>query len=149
MFTLPVSLRIRAPLEQVFAAWVDPRTAEHWQCERITGEWKPGSTVTWDYGSEQQVLEVTELEPSRFLRFEYKAYRTQAKAQVAIEFVSLGQETGLRLTETGWPLDAEGAAIVADHACGWENMFCRLKVYLELGHGFDFRLGCFRKHETL
>jgi uncharacterized protein YndB with AHSA1/START domain len=55
-FDLPVSLRIRGSIEEVFAAWVDPAQAENWLCDRLDGQWQPGKSVYWIFGDHRQEL---------------------------------------------------------------------------------------------
>jgi len=131
-FELPVSLRVRAPLKRVFAAWLNEADAR-WLCDRQEGRWAAGEKVFWNFGGERQEIRVVAVEAERVVRFRWNAYGTQSETEVVIEFRDHGSETGLVLREVGWELALENVKVALDHACGWENLFCRLKAWVEAG----------------
>lgn len=135
--SLPVSLRIRGPLARVFAAWTDTATARNWHCDRIDGEYKSGATVTWNFGDFRQALRIDEVRANELIVFHWQAHNTDPETEVRIQFTDLKHETGIKIVESSWPLSKESVAKIVDHACGWENMLCRLKVWIELGARFS------------
>lgn len=132
-FDLPVSLRITGEIERVFGAWLDPNIAREWLCDRMEGEWSPGKPVYWWFGDYRQELRVEAVVPNQRLAFCWNAYGTRPETKIEIEFLPLEGEIGLRLQERSFPLAKEDVMAALDAACGWENVFCRLKAWIEAG----------------
>jgi uncharacterized protein YndB with AHSA1/START domain len=130
-FDLPVSLRITGGLSEVFRSWTDPALAAHWLCDRVEGEWKPGAKVYWHFGESRQEIRVVRVETEKVIEFEWNANLSQPETNVKIEFRDLGKEVGLVLTESSFALSIEAVRWALDAACGWENIFCRLKAWTE------------------
>jgi len=143
-FNLPVSLRIRGSVHDVFSAWVKPEVVKNWLCDRMEGEWKSGETVYWWHAEHRQAIQVTTVEKNHHLRFRWSAWGTQCETEVEVEFSELDGETGIRICESKWNLATENVSIALDHACGWENTLCRLKVWIELGATFSSSAGVFQ-----
>jgi uncharacterized protein YndB with AHSA1/START domain len=132
-FELPVSLRITGSLERVFGAWLDPRIAREWLCDRMEGEWAAGKAVEWWFGEYRQEIRIIAVEANKRLVFKWNAYGTRPETMVEIEFLQLDGEVGLKLRESSYPLVKEDVLAALDAACGWENLFCRLKAWIEAG----------------
>jgi uncharacterized protein YndB with AHSA1/START domain len=132
-FHLPVSLRIRGSVEKVFAAWTNPVEAEKWLCDRLEGEWAAGKSVYWNFGDQRQEIRIVAIEPNKFIKFRWNAHGNQAETEVQIEFKDLGLEVGVVLRESSWKMSREDISRALDAACGWENVFCRLKAWIEFG----------------
>jgi uncharacterized protein YndB with AHSA1/START domain len=130
-FSLPVSLRIQAPLSKVFGAWIRPEVAAEWLCDQLEGSWTPGNSVYWHFGDQRQELRIISVVAEKSLRFLWNANGDRAETEVEITFEAVGNETWLRLNERSWLLSAENVKIALDQACGWENLFCRLKAWTE------------------
>ncbi len=130
-FDLPVSLRIRGSIAEIFEAWIDPAIASNWLCDRLEGRWQAGQNVYWVFGELRQELRVSQVEPKKRLIFRWNAYGVQPETEVEIEFRDLGNEVGLVLKEGSWSLTLEEVKVALDKACGWENVFCRLKAWIE------------------
>lgn len=130
-FDLPVSLRIRGSIDEVFDAWINPSVAVNWLYDGCDGHWKPGKSVYWVFGDFRQEIRVTEVEPNKLLLFRWNAYGSRPETEVRIEFRDLGNEVGLVLHEGRWALTLEDVKVALDLACGWENIFCRLKAWIE------------------
>lgn len=132
-FDLPVSLRITGEVDRIFKAWVEPGIAREWLCDRMEGQWAPGETVIWWFGEYRQELRVEKAETNRRLAFRWSAYGTRPETLVVIEFLPLAGEVGLKLSESSYRLAKEDVLAALDAACGWENVFCRLKAWIEAG----------------
>lgn len=130
-FDLPVSLRIKGKVDDVFASWVNREIAEQWLCDHLEGEWKSGSTLYWCFGVERQEIRVSRIETGKLIEFRWNANGTQPETIVKIEFRNLGEEVGLVLSESSFELSMESVRRAMDAACGWENLFCRLKAWTE------------------
>jgi uncharacterized protein YndB with AHSA1/START domain len=133
LFHLPVSLRIRGSIEKVFTAWTNPVEAEKWLCDRLDGEWAAGKSVYWNFGDHRQEIRIVTIEPNKLIKFRWNAYGNQAETEVQIEFKVLDHEVGMVLRESSWKLSRDDIAQALDAACGWENVFCRLKAWVEFG----------------
>ncbi len=130
-FDLPVSLRIRGTIDEIYSAWIKPAIAQKWLCDRMEGEWTPNATVSWWFGNHRQELRITQVETNFALGFQWNAYGTQAETCVTIGFKDLGSEVGITVRESSWELTEDSVKIALDHACGWENTLCRLKAWIE------------------
>ena len=136
-FELPVSLRIRSSRDRVFAALTDPALASEWLCERVEGSWRPGGIVHWHFGPVAQEIRVIEVQGPELLKFRWNAYVTEPETEIEMRLLVLDGshlgETGVKIRESRWELSGENVRIALDHACGWENLLCRLKAWLEAG----------------
>jgi uncharacterized protein YndB with AHSA1/START domain len=132
-FDLPVSLRITGHVDDVFRSWINAETAANWLCDRLEGEWKNGNKLYWWFGDYRQELRVVRVESNRLIEFSWNANGKQPETTVKIEFRDLGKEVGLVLSESSFSLSLESVAWALDRACGWENIFCRLKAWTEAG----------------
>ena len=133
VFDLPVSLRIRRSSSAVFSAWIEPAIAEQWLCDRMEGRWHAGEKVIWIFGGIRQEIRVQEVEIGKRLNFRWNSHIERAETAVTIECVELNGEVRLSLLESNWELSAENVRLALDQACGWENVFCRLKAWIESG----------------
>lgn len=130
-FELPVSLLIRGSLPEVFQAWMDPAIAEQWLCDRLEGSWAPGKSVFWHFGNARQELQILAIEPNQIIKFRWRVEGTRPETEVEIRFSVQDEFVALKLRESSWPLTNENVAFALDQACGWENLFCRLKAWTE------------------
>ncbi len=133
VFDLPVSLRVRGSVDKIFTAWTSSAVAKEWLCDRMEGEWKPGSSVFWHHGEYRQEIRIVEVEPLKRLAFRWRAYGEQPETNVEIQFKQLGGEVGVLIREREWALTVPNVNFALDHACGWENTLCRLKAWIEAG----------------
>jgi uncharacterized protein YndB with AHSA1/START domain len=124
---------IARPLEDVFAAWVDPEQMAGYFISSGTGPMEAGTQVVWswaDHGDMQLAIDVGTVEPSQRLSFEWPATGQPTRVDV----VFLAEEDGttsVQVTETGWPADQEGIAHYSQQLQGWVHMLMCLKAYLE------------------
>ena len=142
-FDLPVSLRIRCSPSQAFEAWIKPELAQAWLCDEMLGQSIPGEIVSWRHGEHRQEIRISSIETNRRLTFQWQAWGSQPETNVDVEFEQLEGETAIRIKESGWSLNSDNVTIALDHACGWENVLCRLKAYLEVGALFSGSTGSF------
>lgn len=132
-FDLPVSLLIKASRDEVFKAWINPSSACEWLCDDFEGSWTQGDKLYWVFGIERQEIRVSDVNVGHSLAFQWNANQTEAVTSVMIEFKDQGKMTAIKLKEGSWPLTHEAVKTALDHACGWENILCRLKAWIEAG----------------
>ncbi len=97
----------------------------------MEGEWQSGKSVYWCFEDIRQELKIVSIIPRKQLKFHWKASGSNEETAVTIDFKNLGDEVGISLFETEWSLSVENVRTALDHACGWENVFCRLKAWVE------------------
>lgn len=135
----PVGLRINKSIPEVFLALVDPLKARQYLCDAMSGEWKASSKVVWRFGETNVILQVLEVIENELLRFRWDgADFLDYETEVSIRFIP--QEpgvTGVKILNTGFRSDQLSLKSAMDACCGWENLLCRLKAWLE--YGIDLR----------
>jgi uncharacterized protein YndB with AHSA1/START domain len=135
----PISLRINRPIPEVFSAFTDPLKAREYLCDAMTGEWKAGGNVVWRFGETNVVLKIQETIENEFLRFHWNgADFLDYETEVSIRFIP--QEpgvTGVKILNSGFETNQISLKSALDACCGWENVLCRLKGWLE--YGIDLR----------
>jgi uncharacterized protein YndB with AHSA1/START domain len=133
-------LRIARSPHEVYEAIVDPDKMSRYFISSGSGRLDAGKTVTWkwaDYGVEC-VVRPGEIDPVRRVCFSWSASNTEASVEFTLK--PDGEDaTVVRVTETGWPTDAEGMARCLQQTQGWVNMLCCMKAWLE--YGINLRSG--------
>lgn len=132
-FELPVGLRVKGNKDKIFECWTNPERAKEWLCDRLEGSWTPGETLSWVFGSYRQELKIVEVVPGQSLKFRWKVGGNRPETEALVTFEQVGNETALRLREKHFDLTQEGVRFAIDGASGWENIFCRLKAWVEFG----------------
>jgi len=131
-FELPVSLRVRGSVADIYTAWVDPAIASEWLCDKMDGQWFAGQKVYWVFGDVWQEIRVLAVAENKCLTFLFNPYNGPHELTIQLEFRDLGGgEVGLALWARGFELSKEHVATALDMACGFENMFCRCKAWIE------------------
>jgi len=135
-----VQLKIRKPPAEVFAAVVDPAKLTGYFIQSSTGRLAEGATVMWSFAEAPEPFTVTvhEVVENERIVFEWPAvgYTTR----VEMTFAPLdGNETMVRIAESGWPDDEQGRKLSYGNAGGWMHMMACLKAYLE--YGINLRAG--------
>jgi len=135
-----VENRILKPVDEVFAAIIDPAKMAHYFVSGATGPMKAGTTVLWEFADvgAKISVDVIEIEENRKIVFEWSASGTRTRVAIALEPSDPGT-TDLSLTEAGWPMDSEGVKRALGQNAGWTFTVCCLKAYVQ--HGINLRLG--------
>ena len=130
-----VSLKIRKPAHQVFAAVVDPNKLSVYFVQTSSGPLAAGSTVMWKFAEHPDTFPVTvhEVAPDERIVLEWPAAGGH-NTRVEMSFKPIDADNTLvQIAESGWPATAEGAAGSHGNAGGWMHMMTCLKAYLEYG----------------
>lgn len=126
-------LQINKPNADVFEAIVNP---EKMACYFITsgsGRLDAGQQVTWswaDHDDARLTITPLDIEKDRKVVFSWAATGTDTRVAIDLESGESGTTT-VKVCETGWPLDKDGAANSLMQMQGWMHMLCCLKAYLE------------------
>ncbi len=133
-------LRMAKGAHEVFEAIVDPAKMSRYFISSGSGRLDTGAVLTWawdDYGARAQVTPL-QTEPDRSISFSWAASGIEAQVDFRLEPDGPGA-TIVRVSEAGWPADAQGIARCVEQTQGWMHMLCCMKAYLE--HGIDLRRG--------
>jgi uncharacterized protein YndB with AHSA1/START domain len=135
-----VKNRILKPVEDVFAAIVDPAKMSGYFISSGNGPMKAGTMVKWEFADVGGTLsvDVKEVVENRKITFDWTA--SGVKARVTITLNAVASDTTLvTINETGWPMDPEGVKRGLEQTAGWTDFLCCLKAYVQ--HGINLRLG--------
>lgn len=124
---------INKPNADVFEAIVN---LEQMACYFITsgsGRLDAGQPVTWswaDHDGARLTITPLDIEKDRKVVFSWAATGIDTRVVIDLEPGETGT-TIVKVCETGWPLDKDGAASSLMQMQGWMHMLCCLKAYLE------------------
>ena len=131
---------IRRPVEEVFAAFVDPAITTRFWFTRSSGELEPGQRVRWEwemYGASTEIS-VLEMEPNERLRIEWDGY--SGPTTVEWRFTPRADGTTfVSISEEGF--QGSGDEVLAQalgSTQGFTIVLAGLKALLE--HDIDLRL---------
>jgi uncharacterized protein YndB with AHSA1/START domain len=111
MLHVNTRLRIRKPVREVFEAIVDPKKMSRYFISTSSDRMETGRTIHWtwaDVGAELDV-EVKKVQPDRRVSFTWPASGTETLVEFKLEPAG-DAATVVRISESGWPPDAEGIA---------------------------------------
>jgi uncharacterized protein YndB with AHSA1/START domain len=135
MPTVEVSLLIRRPADEVFAAFADPTITTRFWFTKSSGPLAPGATVRWEwemYGVADTVR-VKEFEASERLVL---IMGDDEKITLEFRFTPREEGTVVTITESGFTGTADEAiAYVADSTGGYTTALCAAKALIE--HGIE------------
>ena len=126
-------LEINKPLSDVFEAIVNP---EQMACYFITsgsGRLDAGQPVIWSWADHDDArLTITPLDIEKDCKVVFSWEATGSETRVVIDLEPRDIRTTIvKVCETGWPLDKDGASKSLMQMQGWMHMLCCLKAYLE------------------
>ncbi len=132
--------RILKPVNEVFAALVDPAKMSHYFISSASGPMKAGTTVEWEFADvgAKVPVDVLEVEENCKIAFEWAA--CCARSRVTIQLTADDPNTTVvTINEAKFPMDDEGVKRAMGQTAGWTYTLCCLKAYLQ--HGINLRLG--------
>ena len=134
-----VDIRVRAPVERVFQAFVDPAVTTHFWFTKSSGKLEAGGRVRWDwemYGVGADV-EVKAIEPNRRILIEWSFPNSNL-----VEFVFTPRSDGstqVAITNDRFKGDCDAAVAAAIESMGgFAFVLSGLKAWLE--HGLELNL---------
>lgn len=135
-----VRLRIVKPAEEVYEAIVNPEQMSRYFTSSGSGRLDAGKPVTWkwdDFGAQATVTPQS-LEANRKVSFLWSAAEVATRVTMELNRDD-ADATTVKVSESGWPLDAAGTERCMQQTQGWMHMLCCLKAYLE--YGINLRKG--------
>jgi uncharacterized protein YndB with AHSA1/START domain len=134
-----VCLRIKKPVNEVFAAVQQPELMSQYFISTSTGPMVTGSKLTWTFADMGAVKEVTVIDAVTNEKLEFSWNAAGGITRVVMTFVAVTEDTTLLkirencgCSEDGGA-DASSVKRVKGQTYGWTHfMFC-LKGFLELG----------------
>jgi uncharacterized protein YndB with AHSA1/START domain len=132
-FDVNVRERILKPVNEVFDAVVDPHKMCNYFISRASGPIKVGA-VEWEFGDvgAKVLSDVLEVEENRKIVLESSALGPRIRT--TIEFAPDGPgATVVTVTESPFPLTAEGVKRALGQNAGWTYTLCGLKAYVQFG----------------
>lgn len=131
---------IRKPVEDVFAAFIDPTITTQFWFTKSSGRLEVGKPVTWEwemYGVSTQVT-TRIIEPNKRIVIEWDGY----SGRTAVEWKFASRQDGttfVSVTESGWTGNGDD---LAEYACnstqGFTWTLAGLKGFLEHGIRLNF-----------
>ena len=142
-------MKIAAPADKVFEAWVDPEQMSGYFISRGTGRMEAGKTVTWswdDHADAKSDIEVLEIDKPNSLSFRWSPGGSPSTVNVGFEDEGDGL-TEVSVRDGTFEADAAGIARYGEQMQGWVHMLTCLKAYLEYER-MNLREGACGSHEV-
>ena len=135
-----VQMGILKPAHEVFEAIVDPEKMNKYFISTSTGRMESAKTLNWswdDFDASHEVR-VKEVEKDKLVSFTWEGSDVECLVVITLEPKGENQ-TMVKITESDWPADFEGAKMCMGQVEGWTNFLCCLKAYLE--YDVNLRVG--------
>ena len=132
--------RILCPVEDVYAALVDPSRLSGFFVSRASGPLRGGADVDWEFadvGARVRVS-VREVEPPSRIVFDWGASRVRTRVTIQLRSDQPGS-TIVSINESRFPLQREGVFRALEQNAGWTYFLCCLKAWVQ--HGINLRRG--------
>lgn len=133
--------RILKPVNEVFAALVDPPKMSQYFISGASGPMKTGTRVEWEFAEvgAKVAIDVLEVEENRRIVYEWAPGGT-GSSLTTIQVKEDGPGTTVvTVNEAKFPLDHEGVNRAMGQTAGWTYTLVCLKAYLQFG--INLRLG--------
>jgi len=135
-----VQMGILKPAHEVFEAIVDQEKMNKYFISTSTGRMESGKALTWaweDYDATHEII-VKDVEKDKVVSFTWEGSGIECLVVITLEQKGENQ-TLVKITESDWPADFEGANRCMGQVEGWTHFLCCLKAYLE--YGVNLRVG--------
>ena len=142
-----VQCKIQKPVEEVFDAVYNPdKLSGYFTNGGASAPLVEGTTVKWafaDNPDEDKLefpVEVRKVVPNRLIELGWEGAKG-LNTKVEMQFEADGDDTIVRISETGWretQADLDSSYL---NCFGWGQMMCCLKAYTE--YGIDLRKGAY------
>lgn len=144
-FDVNVRERILRPVNQVFAAVVDPDKMSQYFISKGSGRLEAGKDVIWEFADVGTSVKIHVLEVIADKLIVYESRALGDVMRTTIRFEGEGSEaTVVTITDASFPLTEEGVKRALGQNAGWTYTLCGLKAYLQFGinlrTGLDKRL---------
>ena len=135
-----VQMGILKPAHEVFEAIVDPDKMNKYFITTSTGRMESAKTLTWtweDFDASHEV-KVQNVEKDKLVSFKWEGSGVEGLVVVTLEPKGENR-TLIKISESDWPADLQGATKCMGQVEGWTHFLCCLKAYLE--YGINLRVG--------
>ena len=132
--------RILKPVNEVFAAFVDPAKMSQYFISGASGPMEAGNRVEWEFVDvgAKVLIDVLEVEENRRIVYEWAP--CGARSRTTIQFGADDPNTTVVIiNEAMFPMDHEGVKRAMGQTAGWTYTLACLKAYLQFG--INLRLG--------
>jgi uncharacterized protein YndB with AHSA1/START domain len=135
-----VQMGILKPAYEVFEAIVDPDKMNKYFITTSTGRIESGKALTWTWEGfdASHDVKVKDVEKDKLISFTWEGSGVECLVVITLEPKGENQ-TLVKITESDWPADFEGAKMCMVQTEGWTHFLCCLKAYLE--YGVNLRVG--------
>jgi uncharacterized protein YndB with AHSA1/START domain len=136
--------RVLKPVDEVFAAIVDPSEMSKYFITGASGPMMAGRTVEWEFGDVGAKVAVDVIEVVENRRIACESTVTGPRTRVTFTLEAVDPRTSLlSITEAGWPMDPEGVKRALGQTAGWTYFLCCLKAHVQ--YGVNLRRGLARR----
>ena len=135
-----VQMGILKEAHEVFESIVDPDKMNKYFITTSTGRMESGRTLAWtweDYDASHEV-KVETVEKDKLVTFTWVGSGVECLVVITLEPKGDNQ-TLVKITESDWPADFQGANRCMGQVEGWTHFLYCLKAYLE--YGVNLRVG--------
>ncbi len=142
-----VQCKIQKPVEEVFDAVYNPdKLSGYFTNGGASAPLVEGTTVKWAFADNpdeeklQFPVKVKQVVPNRLIVLEWEGTKG-LDTKVEMQFEADGDDTIVRISETGWRETQADLDSSYQNCFGWGQMICCLKAYTE--YGINLRKGAF------
>ena len=142
-----VQTKIQRPISEVFDAVYDPgKLSGYFTNGGASAPLDEGTTVEWafaDNPGDEKIkfpVVVKKLIPNELIELGWEG-KKGLDTHIRMEFEADGDDTIVRISETGWREQQDDLDSSYLNCMGWTQMLCCLKAYVE--YGIDLRKGAF------
>ena len=132
--------RILKPVNEVFAAFVDPAKMSQYFISGASGPMEADNRVEWEFADvgAKVLIDVLEVEENRRIVYEWAP--CGVRSRTTIQFSADDPNTTVVIiNEAMFPMDHEGVKRAMGQTAGWTYTLACLKAYLQFG--INLRLG--------
>jgi len=136
-FDVNVRERILKPVNEVFAAVIDPEKMSNYFISGASGPMQAGTTVVWEFADVGAKVSIDVLEVEENRKIVYESSALGPRTRTTIQFTPDGPDaTVVTINEASFPLTEDGVKRALGQNAGWTYTLCGLKAYVQ----FDINL---------
>jgi uncharacterized protein YndB with AHSA1/START domain len=133
-FDVNVRERILRPVNQVFAAVLDPAQMSQYFISKGSGRLAAGKDVIWEFADVGTSVKIHVLEVIADKLIVYESRALGDLIRTTIRFEAEGSEaTVVTITDASFPLTEEGVKRALGQNAGWTYTLCGLEAYVQCG----------------
>lgn len=143
-----VQTRIQRPVAEVFDAVYNPeKLSSYFTNGGASAPLDEGTIVEWAFADNPNSpplrfpVEVKSVVPNRSIVLGWEGAK-DLQTRIEIDFVAEGNDTIVKITESGWQPTQEDLELSYGNCMGWSQMLSALKAYAE--YGINLRKGAYR-----